>query len=271
MTYGTKMLALGVLLFGTSAGTAAIVDLGSLRNFAIFADTIVTNTGPSAVVGNIGTSSTTALSGFGNVALIGSVHAGDAVAQQAAADWKAAFASGNAASCTADLTGQDLGGMTLTAGTYCFSSNAQLTGRLTLDAGGDPAAQFLFRTGSTLTTATASSVAWTGGAGDAVWLIGSAATLGTATEFSGSILAATAITLDTGASISRGRALAGSGAVSLDSSSIAVDSAAVPEPATWTLLLTGFAVVGRQLRRRRAIDAEMSRPRNFCAPVLAMV
>ena len=91
-----------------------------------------------------------------------------------------------------------------------------------------------------------------------MWLIGSAATLGTTTAFSGSILAATAITLNTGVSITSGRALAGRGAVSLDSNNVSIGAAsAVAEPATWALLLAGFAVVGRQLRRRRAIGAEM--------------
>ena len=161
MTWHCAGLVSGIFLLGTSAGTAAVVDLGSLQAFAIFAGTTVTNTGPTMLNGDVGVSPGTAITGLGSVVLNGTVHAGDAVAQQAAADWSTAFGSGMGGSCTANLTGQDLGGLTLTAGTYCFDSSAQLTGVLTLDAAGDPSAQFLFRTGSTLTTASAASVVWT--------------------------------------------------------------------------------------------------------------
>ena len=87
----------------------------------------------------------------------------DAVAQQAQSGLTASynFAAGQA--CDADLSGQDLGGMTLTPGVYCFSDSAGLTGALTLDSSGDDSAVFLFRIGSTLTTAAASSVAFANG------------------------------------------------------------------------------------------------------------
>jgi len=60
--------------------------------------------------------------------------------------------------CDVNLSGQDLGGLTLTSGVYCFDSSAQLTGTLTLDAQGDPNAVFIFQIGSTLTTASVSRV-----------------------------------------------------------------------------------------------------------------
>ena len=62
------------------------------------------------------------------------------------------------------LTGTNLGNRTLTAGAYRYSTSAQLTGALTLDAQGDPTAQFVFQIGSTLTTASASSVVLVNGA-----------------------------------------------------------------------------------------------------------
>ena len=61
-------------------------------------------------------------------------------------------------SVTSNLTGQDLGGLTLTPGVYFFSSSAQLTGTLTLDFLSNPNALFVFQIGSTLTTASGSSV-----------------------------------------------------------------------------------------------------------------
>jgi hypothetical protein len=119
------------------------------------------------------------------------------------------------------LTGQDLGGMTLTPGVYCFASSAQLTGTLTLDAQGDPNAVFIFQTGSTLTTASGSSVLLINNASSCgvFWQVGSSATLGTGTSLAGSIVALTSITLNTGASVA-GRALARNGAVTLDNNQV---------------------------------------------------
>ena len=125
------------------------------------------------------------------------------------------------------MTGQDLGGLTLTPGVYCFSSSAQLTGTLTLDAQGNPNAVFIFKIGSTLTTASNSSVVVinTGGnssiACNVFWQVGSSATLGTGTSFAGNILALTSITLNTGANVS-GRVLARNGAVTLDTNNVTV-------------------------------------------------
>ena len=111
------------------------------------------------------------------------------------------------------MTGQNLGGLTLTPGVYHFDSSAQLTGTLTLNAEGNNNAYWVFQIGSTLTTASGSSVTVTnfgsnGGSDDGVfWQVGSSATLGTATSFEGNILALASITLDTAATILNGRAL----------------------------------------------------------------
>ena len=123
---------------------------------------------------------------------------------------------------TQNLTGQNLGGLTLTPGVYSFSSSAQLTGTLTLDAQGDPNALFVFQIGSTLTTASNSSVVFiNGGQGNnTFWQVGSSATLGTGTAFTGNILALASITLTTGANIRCGRALARNGAVTQDHNNI---------------------------------------------------
>ena len=69
----------------------------------------------------------------------------------------------------------------LKAGAYRYTSSAQLTGPLTLDAEGDPNAQFVFEIGSSLTTASASSVVLLNGASpcNVYWQVGSSATLGT--------------------------------------------------------------------------------------------
>jgi type VI secretion system secreted protein VgrG len=107
--------------------------------------------------------------------------------------------------------------MTLTPNVYCFDTSAQLTGDLVLDALGDPLAVWVFQMGSTLTTASTSSVAVSNGgqALNVFWQVGSSAILGTGTMFKGNILADASITLDTGASLI-GRALALNGAVTMD-------------------------------------------------------
>ena len=81
-----------------------------------------------------------------------------AVAMQAQTDLTTAYNAVAGTPCNVNLSGQDLGGLTLTPGVYCFSTSAQLTGTLRLDFQGNPNAVFLFQIGSTLTTASGSAV-----------------------------------------------------------------------------------------------------------------
>lgn len=216
-------IAYSIPVFSQSAPT-----LGTSGSYAALAGSTVTNTGPTSVSGDVGVSPGTAITGFPpGVVLSGSMHSADAAALQAQSDLTAAYASLAGQACTTELTGQDLGGLTLTAGVYCFSSSAQLTGTLTLDAQGDPAALFIFQIGSALTTASGSKVIVINGGSNcnAFWQVGSSAVLGTTTSFAGNILALTSISLDTDATIN-GRLLARNGAVTLQSNTAAVCSAA---------------------------------------------
>lgn len=244
---------------------AISVDLGTADPFAVLAGSTVTNTGPTIVHGELGLWPGTAITGFPPGIVSGTIHAADAVAMQAQSDLTTAYTSAMDQPCGNVLTGQDLGGLTLTPGVYCFASSAELTGTLTLNAQGDPNAVFVFQIGSTLTTASSSSVVFTnGGEGDSVfWQVGSSATLGTTTEFAGNILALTSITLDTGANIGCGRALARNGAVTMDKNDVSIDTAGcetttgggVPEPGTATLLSLGLLlslIVYRRRSRKQA-------------------
>ena len=194
------------------------VNLGTAGNFAVLGGQTVTNTGPSVISGNVGVSPGSAVTGFppGTVNN-GTIHTADAVASQAQIDLTTAYNAVAGEAVTSDLTGQDLGGLTLTPGVYHFSSSAQLTGVLTLNAEGNPNAEFDFQIGSTLTTASNSSVVMINGGipCDVVWQVGSSATLGTTTAFEGHILALTSITVQTGASV-QGSVLAQNGSVTLD-------------------------------------------------------
>jgi len=181
-----------------AAAAAAAPPQGTEQSFAVLGGSTVTNTGPTIITGNLGLSPGTAVTGFPpGIVTGGTTHAADAVALQAQNDTTTAYNNLAGQTCTSDLTGQDLGGKTLVPGVYCFSSSAQLTGALTLDAGGDTSAVWVFKTGSTLTTASNSSVLVINGGQpcNVFWQVGSSATLGTTTSFIGNILALTSITL----------------------------------------------------------------------------
>ena len=125
------------------------------------AGTTVTNTGPSVLNGDLGVSPGTALDGFGLPAVVnGATHANDAVAAKAQLDLTIAYdvAAGQPVAPADDLSGTDLGNRKLGPGAYRYNAAALLTGALTLDAEGDPNAQFVFEIGSALTTESASSV-----------------------------------------------------------------------------------------------------------------
>jgi hypothetical protein len=200
---------------------SSLLLLGSAQSFAVLGSETVTNTGPTTVLGDLGVSPGSAVTGFPpGIVSGGAIHAADAVALQARNDANTAYIDAAGRPCGVDLTGQDLGGLTLVPGVYCFKSSAQLTGALVLDTKGDPNAVFIFQIGSALTTASTSTVSVLGGSGCNVsWQVGSSAILGTSTTFVGDILALTSITLTTGATVA-GRAVAQNGAVTMDSNHV---------------------------------------------------
>ena len=218
----TASAGFAALLCGIAPASAATAPpLGSAQSFAVLASSTVTNTGSTTVTGDLGVSPGNAVTGFPPGTVSGTIHAGDATAAAAQTSNTTAYNDLVSQACTQDLSGQDLGGKTLTAGVYCFSSSAQLTGILTLDAQGNSGAVFVFKIGSTLTTASGASVVEINGGSlcNVFWQVGSSATLGTTTSFAGNILALASITLDTGATIT-GRTLAQTGAVTLDTSTV---------------------------------------------------
>ncbi len=216
--------ALAALVLLTAPAFAQ-VTLGTAQNFAVLGGSTVTNTGASSITGDVGVSPGTQVTGFPPGVIVGGViHAADAVAGQAQTDLTAAYNAVAGTACNVDLSGQNLGGLTLTPGVYCFSTSAQLTGTLTLDFQGNPNSLFLFKIGSTITSASGARVVLINSGGstcpsNVYWQVGSSATLGTGSSFAGNILALSSITLTTGATLS-GRALARNGAVTLDTSSV---------------------------------------------------
>jgi hypothetical protein len=260
IVYKTKCKYL--ILFVVAALTALLYPplasasiLGSAESFAVLGGSTVTNTGTTNITGNLGVSPGSAVTGFPPGLVVGgTIHAGadDAVAIKAQIDLTKAYNDLAGMSDNSNLTGQDLGGLTLTPGVYKFDLAAQLTGTLRLNAQGNENAFWVFQIGSTLTTADKSWVnvinldSNNGKYDGLYWQVGSSATLGTGTRFEGNIVALTSITLNTGATILNGRALARNGAVTLDTNDII---APVPVPATILLLGPALACLGL-LRRR---------------------
>jgi len=216
----------------TALAAATAPTLGTAQSFAVLGGSTVTNTGSSMISGNLGVSPGTAVTGFPpGMVTGGMIHAADPVAAQAQADTATAYNVLAGEPCGTVLTGSDLGGLTLTTGVYCFASSAGLTGTLTLNGQGDPNAVFVFQIGSTLITASNSSVRLINAAQacNVFFQVGSSATLGAGTTFAGNILALASISLVTGASVS-GRTLARTGAVSLQTNVVTRPTCTVAPP-----------------------------------------
>jgi hypothetical protein len=256
---------LTVLVLSLSVGPVWADTIGSSANFAVLAGSTVTNTGPTTITGDLGVFPGSSITGLGSITITGTVNQTNAVAQQAQSDLTTAFTNLQnlgLGSSAINVPGGVLSG-TYTPGIY-FAPAASLTGTIFLNDGGVGGKTFIFYSPSTLITASGSVVNVSGlSPTDSVyWVVGSSATLGTTTSFEGNILALTSITLNTGATIGCGRALAENGAVTMDTNTISIGcgsttattgggfnggggtSVPTPEPSTFLLLGAGiFCIV----------------------------
>lgn len=256
--------------------------LGSNAGYGVMAGGTVTINGAGTTInGSLGAIGPIAGPGSNYTVTNGS--AGTTTVQNQT-DFTRAFTGLGAMSPTTDLSGMILGttagALVLTPGVYNFTSTAQLTGTLTLDAQNQSNAVWVFQIGSTLTTAAGSSVVFANLAANSsvndgvFWRVGTTTVLGANATFVGNVLGGSTFTFGAGAALNHGRALTGSGTMTLDSNAIDFDGAnagysgglafdgggsaisAVPEPSIYALVvgLLTFAVV---IVRRRQTGASV--------------
>jgi len=235
----TCLLATAALLVGASPAWAQ-VPLGTASAFSVLGGAVTTT--DSIINGDVGSAGALTLTNSavngnlvysGTLANTGSTISGTSTTPLPASvltDLNSAYAEVLAEPCTATLSSTITGPVTLAPGVYC-NSTAALTGAgvLTLDAGGNPNAVWIFKIGAALTGTGFSVVMANGGqACNVFWAPGADVTL-TTSAFSGNILAGSttgAITL-TGGTLA-GRALA-NGAVTMTGANV-IGCTALPIP-----------------------------------------
>jgi hypothetical protein len=214
---GTATVNETVVVVPPPAGGA---NLGTAAPNGIMAGTAVTCITGGTINADVSVSPGNTVTGFGPCVITGVRHLGDAVALQGQIDLTTAYNTLASLPCPpANAIVANLGGTTKAAGVYCTASGIGVSGTLTLDGGGNPNATFVFQAGTSLVTA--GNVVLINGAqaANVYWQVGSSATLGTASQWQGNILALTSITLVDNATLN-GRALARNGAVSLGTNNV---------------------------------------------------
>ncbi|HZJ05807.1 MAG TPA: ice-binding family protein [Nocardioidaceae bacterium] len=229
------VVGLLVALPGSAQAAATPIDLGTAEPFAVLAGQTITNTGTTTITGDIGISPGSSLTGGPPLMILnGTSHVADTVALGAQAALGNAFDTA-AGQTPATAIPSELGGSTLAPGIYS-SGVFTITNTVTLDAGNNRDAIFVFQSAATLIAASGSHVALINGAQpcNVFWLVRSSATLNTTADFKGNILALTDISLFTRATVD-GRLLARNGAVTLDANTITRSTCQVsptPTPTT---------------------------------------
>ncbi|MGD0319353.1 MAG: ice-binding family protein [Nitrososphaerales archaeon] len=234
----------------------APVNLGTAGNYVILAETTITTTGTSTITGNIGISpnGASSITGFAmsedpsnqfwtSAQVTGEIYAADnavptpATLTTAVLDMQNAYSDAAGRSCPAantGLGGGTLNGQTLATGVYCWTTNLDITGGITLS--GSSSGVWIFQVPGTLTVASTigAVITLSGGAtyNNVFWVVGGQTTIGTADTFQGIILDYTSIALQTGTTLT-GRALA-QAAVTLEANAITASTTSTTTSTTST-------------------------------------
>lgn len=231
-------VGLVTLLYQASPASAqSAPPLGAVQSFGVLGGSAVTAAGPAGTViaGDVGSSPNPAVTGFPPAVVTAGFTlytAPNAVTASARAAAGIAFGNLAAQSCTVNVPADlSLLPQPLAPGVYCMGSGG-LTGTITLS--GSASSVWVFKTASGFTSAGASNIVMAGGATscNVFWQIGTAATLGAASTFRGSLFAGSAISVGTGVNWT-GRAIAGTESVTMaGSATIGGCSTATAPPPT---------------------------------------
>jgi hypothetical protein len=254
---GLVLAAAVVLPHPDATAGQAPVNLGSASRFAVLAASEIASVPTDALTGDVGLSpaARSKITGLTAVEVVGTIFAADdsgavaAMLTQAQGDLGAAFIN---AGPVARPNGVDvsifgggaaeLGGRTLAPGLYKSAPGSyDITSLdLTLDAGGDPSAVWIFQMAATLNILNYRQVILAGGAQprNVFWQVGTSATLSTYSVCQGTIMAAQSIVLQTGATL-QGRALAQNGAVTLDANTLTIPNSITSAVLQSAALVTG--------------------------------
>lgn len=224
----TKAKCLNLLVISALAAllspalASAVPILGpDLASFAVLGATGVTNVPTSTIGGNLGSAVNPSVGG-GYVFTSGSIQPNTTLAQSAQLQLDAAILALSSMG-PGQTIGSNLAGLTLLPGVYTVpAGTTNLSGALTLDGQGNANAAWVFQMESSLITSPNSVVNLvnTGSGAGVYWNVRSSATIDTNTTFIGNILAQTSIAMNSTATDLCGRALAATGAVTLNNNTI---------------------------------------------------
>ena len=215
------------LAFSGSAAWAAPILGADLASFAVLGASGVTNVPISTIGGNLGSAPNASVGG-GYVFSSGSLQQNTSLAQGAQLDLDAAILALNAVASTSSFFSNGAATSYL-PGVYDGGA-VTMGAAVTLDGGGSNSAVWIFRTTSTLITATTASVSVTNvgnGANVGIyWVVGSAATLD-GPQFVGNVLASDLISSDGDLTLSCGRLLSAEKQVTLIHDTISIGCGAL--------------------------------------------
>ena len=241
-------LLLGGSVVAPASAAEAPIDLGTAATYSVLSSAAISNTGYSVIAGNVGANS--AISGIAEASVSGVVHRSDGPVVQALAEATAAYV--DAASRPRDATVDgDLGGETLTSGTY-YSAGAQtITGTVTFDAQGDSDALFIVQVDGPLTTLPSTTMVLANGAraSNIVWQVHENATVGVGSTFAGTILGALVVNLGAGSTLT-GRAFSLGAEAALNTTTVnsvwttPAPSIAIDGGAGRTIAVSRFGITG---------------------------
>jgi len=222
------MFGSGQAAFGKGATTAP-VNLGTAANYVILTGSGITNVSPSRVIGNMGVSpiAASAITGFSltldptgtfstSPQVTGKIYAADYASPtprnlvKAMSNMRTAYTdgAGRAPTHPNNFNGGNLSGQTLAPGVWKWGTGVSVDTNTNVYLTGGKNDVWIFQVSGVLNLAAGSKIILSGGAKaqNIFWIVNQA-TIGSGSWLEGTILSATAVTMNTGATL-HGRALA---------------------------------------------------------------